>query len=165
MRALVAFAAVLVACSNDAPPNLGDYEGGPVIDDDAFRPPVIEDAGSDAGTREALDFEGVCTPGEMPVWHFFDFQTHTPGASSLSFSASTADTESALDSAALAPLATVNGADITTWTGVDVDPALEKVGTPSRLFLRITIDAKPDPEAGAPALVHYRQQYDCVVGQ
>lgn len=165
MRALVAIAALLVACSNDQPPNIGDYEGGPSFSDDAFRPPTIEEGGADGGTLEALDFEGVCTSGEAPVWHFFDFQTHTPGASSLAFSASTADTEAALDSAPAAPLATVTGPDITVWTGVDVDPQLKKVGTPSRLFLRIAIVATPDPDAGAPELVHYRQAYDCIVGQ
>ncbi len=165
MRVVCALACALVACSSDPPPQIGDYEGGAEFSADAFRPPLLVDAGADAGALEELDFEGVCTSGETPVWHFFDFQTQTPGDSSLVMTAYTADTEAALDTAKAAPLATVNGPDITTWTGVDVDPVLVKNGEHSRLFLRVTVEAKPDSDGGVPVLVHYRQQFDCVVGQ
>ena len=166
MRVFTFVACALVACSSDPPPLLGDYEGGAEFSADAFRPPQVIEAGADSGAVEELDFEGVCTAGEAPVWHFFDFQTQTPGDSSLVMTAYTGDTEAALDSAKPAPLATVSGPDITSWTGVDVDPVLVQIGEHSRLFLRVTVEAKPASDGGGvPVLVHYRQQFDCVVGQ
>ena len=60
----------------------------------------------------------------------------------------------------------MSGPDITSWTGVDVDPVLVQIGEHSRLFLRVTVEAKPASDGGGvPVLVHYRQQFDCVVGQ
>jgi hypothetical protein len=157
----------LVACSNAQPPPIQDSDGAvPQFDDDASRPPVIVDSGADGGTSEVLDFAGTCTSsGFVPVWHYFDFQTHTPEDSSLAFSASTADTEDALANAASVALATVNGADITTWTGVDVDAKLQTIDEQSHAFLRITITLTPATDGTPPALVHYRQEYDCIVGQ
>jgi len=72
---LVAFA---TACSNGQPPPIGDSDGGPPpYTDDAFVPIYI-DAG-DAGAALELDFAGACqSQGLVPVWRFFDFQTHTP---------------------------------------------------------------------------------------
>lgn len=168
MRAFaLSIAALSVACStNDRPPTIGDPDGAlPMYSDDAWAPPHPIDAGLDAGSLEALDFEGVCTPGEIAVWHFFDFQTHTPGDSSLDFSARTSDTLAGLDVAPSVDLAKVSGADITVWTGVDVEPQLESIGDHSRLFLRVTVLATPASDGSQPVLEHYRQQYDCVVGQ
>ena len=159
-------AALLAACSNEPPPPIADSDAAlSQFTDDAYRPPVVIDASADAGALEELDFEGVCTPGEAPVWHFFDFQTHTPGDSSLHMTVQTADTEAQLDGAPSVVLADVSGPDITTWTGVDVTPKLQSMGEPSRLFLRVTVQSIPATDGGAPQLVHYRQQYDCVVGQ
>jgi hypothetical protein len=166
MRALVVAVAALAACSNQRPPPIGDPDAAiPQYTDDAFVPPVRLDAGNDGGTLEILDFEGVCTSGEIPVWRYFDFQTTTPGDSSLLMSARTADAEAGLDGAQSVVLANVSGPDITTWTGVDVDPALASIGDHSRLFLRVSILSTPASDGTQPALVHYRQQYDCVVGQ
>lgn len=166
MRAGLLVVAALAGCSRELPPPIGDSDAGvSQYTDDAWAPPTTLDAGDDGGTLEVLEFEGVCTPGEVPVWHFFDFQTHTPGDASLLISARTADTEPALASAPSVKLANVTGPDITSWTGVDVDPKLASIGDRSRLFLRVTVLATPASDAAAPVLVHYRQQYDCVVGQ
>jgi hypothetical protein len=155
-----------VACSNAQPPPIGDSDGGPSqYTDDAFTPPVFVDAG-DAGAEEQIDFAGVCTSqGLVPVWRFFDFQTHTPLDSALVFTAKSAETESQLDAASYVELATVTGPDITTWTGVDVDTKLQSIGQQSHYFLRITIIPKAASDGTPPSLTHYRQLYDCDVGQ
>ena len=157
MRSLV-FAFALLACTNDAPPPIGDQDGSlSQFDDDAYAPPVFIDAGADEGTTELLDFEGTCTGGFVPVWHFFDFQTHTPMDSALVMTVATATTEAALAQTTSVPLATVTGPDITTWTGVDVATKVT-----SLLFLRVSITFKPATDGTSPVLVHYRQEYDCV---
>lgn len=162
MRGVVFFVAfvALGACSNEKPPPIGDSDGSiSQFDDDAWAPPVFVDAGVDAGTTELLDFEGTCTSsGFVPVWHFFDFQTHTPSDSSLVITASTADSQAGLASAQSVALATVSGPDITTWTGVDVAMKLT-----SKLFLRVSIAFVPATDGTPPVLVHYRQEYDCIV--
>lgn len=162
MRFLFVF---LVACSNGQPPPIGDSDGGPpAYTDDAIVPPIFVDAG-DAGTAEELDFAGPCqSQGLVPVWRFFDFQTHTPLDSALVITAQTADTQAALSAASYVELATVTGPDITTWTGVDVSAKLQSIGQPSRYFLRVTIAQKLASDGTPPVLVHYRQLYDCVVG-
>ena len=163
MRVFVLFAFV-VACSNGQPPQIGDSDGAPPYTDDAFTPPVFVDAG-DAGAAEQLEFAGPCnSQGLVPAWRFFDFQTHTPLDSALVMTAQTADTLAGLDSASYVELATVTGADITTWTGVDVDTKLQSIGETSHYFLRVTITDKLASDGTPPVLVHYRQLYDCVVG-
>jgi hypothetical protein len=154
------------ACSNGQPPPIGDSDGGPPpYTDDALVPPIIVDGG-DAGTAEELDFAGACTTqGLVPVWRFFDFQTHTPLDSALVITAQTADTEGALSTASYVELATITGPDITTWTGVDVSAKLASIGQTSHYFLRVTINEKLASDGTtAPVLVHYRQLYDCSVG-
>jgi hypothetical protein len=156
----------LVACSNGQPPPIGDNEGGPPpYTDDALVPPTFVDA-DDAGTAEDLDFAGPCqSQGLVPVWRFFDFQTHTPLDSALVITAQTADTQAALATATYVELATVTGPDITTWTGVDVSTKLQSIGQPSRYYLRVTVTQKLASDGTtAPVLVHYRQLYDCTVG-
>jgi hypothetical protein len=157
---------VVAACSNGQPPPIGDSDGGPSpYTDDAFAPPVFVDAG-DAGAAEELEFAGACqTQGLVPVWRFFDFQTHTPLDSALVITAATADTLAGLDSASYVELATITGPDITTWTGVDVGSKLQSIGQTSHYFLRVTITEKLASDGTtAPMLVHYRQLYDCSVG-
>ena len=163
MRVL-AFLTLVTACSNGQPPPIGDSDGAPTYTDDAFAPPTFVDAG-DAGTAEELEFAGVCSSqGLVAVWRFFDFQTHTPLDSALVITAQTADTQAALATTTSVELATITGPDITTWTGVDVNTKLESIGQPSRYFLRVTVTAKLASDGTPPALVHYRQLYDCVVG-
>ncbi len=158
MRHLV-LAFALLACTSDKPPPIGDPDGSlSQFDDDAYAPPVFVDAGADAGVTEILDFEGTCSSGFVPVWHFFDFQTHTPMNSALVMTVATADTQAALAQTTNVPLATVTGPDITSWTGVDVATKVT-----SKLFLRVSIAFQPATDGTSPVLVHYRQEYDCVV--
>jgi hypothetical protein len=161
----VAVALALVACSNDLPPPIGDSDGGSHNYADAYTPPVPTDAGADAGTAYDLDFYGVCMSGYVPVWHFFDFQTHTPGTSALDFAARSAATQAALASAPSVHFATVAGADITVWTGVDIDPMLQSINQMSYTYLRIVVTETPAGDGTPPVLEHYRQAFDCVIGQ
>ena len=166
MRGLILAAIALSACSNNQPPPIGDPDGAvSQFTDDAYAPPVFVDSGVDAGVTEQIDFAGTCTSGLVPIWHFFDFQTHTPTDSALDFSASSAVTQAGLDTAPSVHLATVTGPDITVWTGVDVDPQLQSIGQTSKLFLRVRVTFTSASDGTAPELVHYRQQYDCIVGQ
>lgn len=166
MRGLILAAISVAACSTNQPPPIGDPDGSlSQFTDDAYAPPVFIDSGADAGSAEQIDFAGACVSGLVPIWHFFDFQTHTPTDSSLTFSAQSADTVAALSSAPSVKLATVTGPDITSWTGVDVDPKLQSIGQQSRAYLRVTIVAKPATDGTAPVLTHYRQSYDCIIGQ
>jgi hypothetical protein len=161
MRLLLAVA-LLGGCSSDQPPPIGDSDALIHGYADTFIPPMVVDAGVDGGAVYDLDFQGICPSGYGPVWHFFDFQTHTPGTSSLRFSARTADTEALLDSALSVDLATVTGPDITTWTGVDVAAALQSAGLMSRTFLRVVLTETASSDGMMPVLVHYRQAFDCV---
>lgn len=158
---LVFVAVTLFACSNDQPPLIGDSDGSPQFVD-AYTPPRPDDAAADGGSAFDLDFAGACAQGALSVWHFFDFQTHTPGTSSLQFLARTANTEALLDQATSVNLAVVTGPDITVWTGVDVASALQSAGQQSHLFLRIIVIAVPSTDGTPPALVNYRQAYDCI---
>ena len=150
---------VMLACTNDHPPYLGDSDAALHEVTDAYIPPKPDEAGSDGATAYDLDFDGTCQSGYVPVWHFFDFQTHTPGTSSLQFLARTATTEALLDAAPSVHLATITGPDITVWTGIDIDTALRAAGQQSLEFLRIIVIEQPSNQ---PALVAYRQAYDCV---
>ena len=161
-----AAALLVAACSNTQPPLLNPEAGMVTYDAMIVQPreggTVMTDSGSSSGIY--MDYEGVCQNGYLPVWRFHDFKTKTPGDTSLSFSAQTA---AAIGDFATAPsvhLATVTGADITVWTGVDVDPKLKTIGEKSLHFLRVTTVFQSG-EAGAPTLVDVRQQYDCIVNQ
>jgi hypothetical protein len=107
------------------------------------------------------DYEGVCGPQQRPRWHFFDFQTVTPSDSSIVFAAQTADTQGTLAAAPSSKLATVTGAPITSWTGVDVEPTLPNAN--SKRWLRVTMTLNPSSNGySAPTVTAWRQNYDCV---
>ena len=169
---LAALASVCAACGSNRPPPLNDSEAGaPVFDYDASNrgdlgaPPLAPDAGGGAGAS-ARDYEGVCTPGMTPIWHFHDFKTHTPGNAHIILTASTAPTQAALAKAPTVQLAVIKGPDIKTWAGVDVEPMLQSIGQRSLLWLRITTEMVPDTsDAVSPQMNASRQLYDCVVGQ
>jgi hypothetical protein len=153
--------ALATGCSNDLPPPIGDSDAAPEYAD-SFSPAVPVDASGDGGSTYNLDFDGVCKSGYVPVWHFFDFETHTPMNSSLDFSASSATSLGALGSTPSVHLATVTGADITTWTGVDVDPKLQSIGQMSHTYLRVVVVETPATDGTPSVLVHYRQAFDCI---
>jgi hypothetical protein len=159
---------LVLACSSDRPPPLLDADSSVPQTDAHFYPPPI-DAGSpydEAGVSSARDYGGICDPAKSPVWHFFDFKTHTPGDSAIVFRARSAATEAALDQAPAVTLAVVTGPDNLVWTGVDVDPKLQSIGEKSYLWLRITMILVPGTQdAGSPVLIDYRQAYDCVAAQ
>ncbi len=112
------------------------------------------------------DYEGVCPAGKGPVWHFFDWMTHTPGNSSIAFKVQTADTQGTLAAATLANLATVSGAPVLTWQGADVQTALDTIPSKSKAWLRVTITLNPTSDAmQTPTLDAWRQAYDCVDNQ
>jgi len=111
------------------------------------------------------DYQGVCPTGQSVVWRFFDWETHTPGDSSINFKAQTADTQALLATATpVVNLGTASGAPITNWTGTDVSAALSP--NPSRAWLRVTISLNPtSDQSQAPTLDAWRQQFDCVDSQ
>lgn len=158
-----------LACSDAKPPTLGDPDAAAPRYDASFladAAPVRVDAGGDGGQDavQVLDFQGGCISGEVPVWQFFDFQTHTPGDSGLRMVAATAATQAGLDAAPTVALAHVTGPDITVWTGVDVGSRLATIGQPSKLFLRVTVTFERASDGTAPVLTASRQLYDCVPG-
>ncbi|CAN5210288.1 hypothetical protein BH09MYX1_BH09MYX1_12460 [soil metagenome] len=112
------------------------------------------------------DYEGVCPAGKGPVWHFFDWMTHTPGNSNIVLSAQTADTQGTLPAAPTVGLATVSGAPILTWQGADVQTALDTLPSKSKAWLRVTITLNPTTDATqTPVLDAWRQAYDCMDNQ
>ncbi|MGZ3421045.1 MAG: hypothetical protein ACXVEE_24435 [Polyangiales bacterium] len=115
-------------------------------------------------TTVSRDYAAVCPVGSRPIWHFFDWQTVTPGDSSISFTVQTGDTVAALNAMTALPLATVTGPPITTWTGKDVAAVLA-AATPAVAngnMLRVNITLNPTSDgSGAPILVDWRQSYSC----
>lgn len=112
------------------------------------------------------DYEGICPAGKGPVWHFFDWKTHTPSDSSIDFSVQTADTQGTLAAATQVALASVSGAPILNWTGADVDTVLQTIPSKSKSWLRVTITLNPSADKFyAPVLDAWRQAYDCVDNQ
>jgi regulation of enolase protein 1 (concanavalin A-like superfamily) len=117
------------------------------------------------------DYVASCAAPLKPVWRFFDWQTVTPGDSSIKFSAADAKTAGALPStssaASVVYLGTASGAPITSWVGADVGAALVAgMQYPSFSYLRIFVDFKPtsDKKQG-PTLTSWRQKYDCVASE
>lgn len=160
----------LAACASSTPPPLGNSDASVPRTDAGFEAPPLDaggltNAGADAAATYTRDYEGVCPQGKIAVWHFFDFQTHTPGDSSLVFRARSATTQAGLDAAKSVELASVTGPDITAWTGVDVDAKLATIGQKSQRFLRLSITFASAGDGTPPVLVAFRQQYDCVLGQ
>jgi hypothetical protein len=118
----------------------------------------------DGGVASARDYQGLCDQGKLPVWHFFDFQTHTPSGTAITFRAQSALTQPALDNAPSVSLGTVTGPDITVWTGVDIDPKLTSIGQKSLNWLRVTT-VLYSSDGGTPAVNATRQMYDCILAQ
>lgn len=159
-------------CSESKPPPAGDsdssiitsFEGGTY---DVIAPEL--DTGSpglpvDGGVVIVRDYHGLCDQGKLPVWHYFDFQTHTPPGTAINLRAQSAGTQLGLDGAPQVQLGTVTGPDITVWTGVDVDTKLVSIGQRSLAWLRVTAILYSS-DAGAPVINASRQLYDCILAQ
>ncbi len=110
------------------------------------------------------DYTATCQVGFQPVWHFFDFATHTPGDSHVEFWAQTGATSASL--APTAPgvlLASVNGATVPPYTGVDVATKLATVPVAAGPVLRVTFALYPSSDKTlTPTVDAWRQSYDCV---
>jgi hypothetical protein len=111
------------------------------------------------------DYTASCPTGTAPVWHFFDWATHTPGDSSIQFLVQTGPSTSALLPSTALPLATVSGATVPPWLGQDVATTLAAASPAvvSGAVLRVTIVLKPTTDGTqSPTLDAWRQSYDCV---
>jgi hypothetical protein len=173
---LVVLIGLLPSCSGSRPPLLGDdddgrFDAGKDWDALAYSPPIdsgvdARDDSNDGGTSVAVDYLGQCPPGRVVVWRYHDFQTKTPGDSSISFHARTASSAAGLAAAPKVALATVTGPDITVWTGVDLEPKLVAAGqSPKLSYLRVVAVLRPASDGTSPTLVARRQLFDCVVNQ
>lgn len=128
------------------------------------------------GTVYTRDYTVTCPTGTQPMWRFFDWETITPGDSSIVFSAATATTSAGLPATmgapSVVPLGTQSGLPVTPftsppWVGADVGAALTATGQPpTDPLLRIFMDFKPSSSGyEAPTLTAWRQQYDCVAAE
>lgn len=116
-----------------------------------------------ANGRYARAFDSACQVGFGPRWQYLDWKSQTPADSKIEIYVQSADSVAGLDLAPQALLATVTGPPSTTWTGVDVEPALVAAGSKSRRHLRVTFSLEPSADGlSSPTLVAWRQRYDCV---
>jgi hypothetical protein len=111
------------------------------------------------------DYTASCKPGYIPIWHFFDWMTHTPSDSKISFTVQTGNTLAALTAMTPLPISTVNGPPVTAWTGKDL-AAIFAATTPATkhgLMLRVNMTLTPSSDRkNAPVLDAWRQAYTCV---
>jgi hypothetical protein len=112
------------------------------------------------------DYAANCPLGTTAVWHFFDWATHTPGDSQIQFWAQTGPTAASLLPASPGVLlATVSGATVPPWSGVDVASkfaAASPVVT-NGAVLRVTFALFPTSDGKqSPTVDSWRQAYDCV---
>jgi hypothetical protein len=105
-------------------------------------------------------------------WHFFDWQSTTPGDSDIKFLAATASSASLLPATvgapSVVPFGEASGAPVTSWgTGADVWAAMKAAGQNASLpYLRIFADFQPTSDGfQVPSLADWRQQYDCVAAE
>jgi hypothetical protein len=112
------------------------------------------------------DYTASCPTGTAPVWHFFDWATTTPSDSWVEFFAQSGPTATTLmPSSATLRLASVSGATVPPWKGVDVATvfaAASPAVTPGAV-LRITFVLHPSSDMlTSPTIDAWRQAYDCV---
>jgi hypothetical protein len=112
------------------------------------------------------DYTATCPTGTAPVWHFFDWATTTPSDTKIEFYAQTGPSTSALvPSTPSLLLASVAGATVPPWKGVDVATVLAGA-TPaivSGSVLRVTFVLYPSSDKlKSPTVDAWRQAYDCV---
>ncbi len=116
-----------------------------------------------AAATYTRDYTITCANSTQVKWRFFDWQTLTPGDTRLVFSAQTGRTPATLSP--LVPLGIAQGAPVTNWSGVDVDPlfAGSSPAIASDNTMRVSIDFYPSSDGQqAPTLVGWRASYDCV---
>ncbi len=118
------------------------------------------------------DYVANCPTGMVANWHFFDWQSTTPGDSDIKFLAATASSASLLPATvgapSVVPFGEASGAPVTSWgTGADVWAAMKAAGQNASLpYLRIFADFQPTSDGfQVPSLADWRQQYDCVAAE
>ena len=104
------------------------------------------------------DFQAVCPATTHLAWLYYIWTATTPGDSSIVLSAQTADTEAGLGAAASLALGTA-----TNQNGTAFKPLAGLPGGVSKTWLRVTANLNPTSDAlGAPVLLSWDAQYDCV---
>lgn len=110
------------------------------------------------------DFAGSCLPGFTPQWTKFEWRSRTPSNSKIELSAQIGDGSGGWTPATSVPFATASGADVTapSWatTGTKLYDVLPKTRATS---LRVTMRFIPSTDnSQAPALLDWRQSFDCI---
>lgn len=127
------------------------------------------------------DYEGVCTPGYVPVWQPFYWQSLVPAGTSIEFHAGTATTQALLPPTATSPSVKAVGTAGATVASPQWDcdgcPAAPKTvdfhlrndppppNDQSRQWLRVFFTFNPNNAVvphTAPVLTAWRQVYDCI---
>ncbi len=107
------------------------------------------------------DFTAQCAAGTKVVWKLFQWQSSTPGGSTVSFSAQTgADAASLGASVSIGSAPPSSGAGTWVSSPGTVEAALNAAGQSSKSLLRVTFNLSPNG-ANAPTLWAWRQLYDC----
>ncbi len=165
--ALFVLPMLVLGCASDKPPPLGDSDAArPLYDAEAPQlAPTDAGLADDAGATYFREYDGVCTQGSLPVWHFFDFKTDTPSDSSIVVRVQTAPTYAGLDAAPIVNLVTIKGAPVVDWAGVDVESTLQSAGQKSQRFLRARITLVRATDGTSPIVHATRQRYDCILAQ
>jgi hypothetical protein len=113
-------------------------------------------------TRE---YQASCPSGQRAVWRFFDWQAVLPAGTSIKFTAKTALTQAALDTAASVDVATALPPSTTGWTSgpSTLEDLFRAIGETSRPYLRVTMEFLPSSDkTQAPQLLTWRQNVDCL---
>lgn len=113
------------------------------------------------------DFTATCAKGERAVWRFFDWQTVTPSDSKITVTLQTGSDSASLAAMTPRAVATISGAPVTSWTGVDVATVLSaSPPVPGGSTLRMNIKLAPSTDGKyAPTLTAWRQAFDCVAAE
>jgi hypothetical protein len=118
-------------------------------------------------------YESSCGRGKATAWRFFDWQTETPGDSSVEVYAESQDDVTQFNTLPVAPaavaigsvvkVATIRGAANTTWVGRDVGALLDEAEIRHGKYLMITLRFVPgDDGVTTPLLKTWRQAYSCL---
>jgi hypothetical protein len=115
------------------------------------------------------DFQAMCPPQTVPVWHVFDREDNMPLDSKIVFTVQNAATEMALGAAPSFALATDQGPlnQTATFYGTDVNPVLTAGGPVTQgTWLRVSMDLFPSSNGTqAPSITAWRQSYDCLASE
>jgi hypothetical protein len=106
------------------------------------------------------DYGSECTPGTQVRWGALSIQGVTPQDSTVGVGIQTAPTESALDEGSYALVAGFDASSGFPWPAIDVGGALQALGRPSDLWLRVTVLLTP-ATGGAQPMASWNQDSSC----